>query len=442
MSSTTCMVCTQADASRHYGSVCCSGCKGFFRRTVRSRRVYECHYEKRCTIQKEYRNCCRACRFEKCLQAGLNPLLVCTDRGPLKKRREPKPDSPAETEYSPAAGATKVRTSFNSASASEEDDLLPAASATTVVVKQECTDVEVSRANTIASVELEDLPLTVRRTVPKFPSNDAFSAAQYFIYAERICDNVADTYAELNPTFNVDVPASVAFRRPGAICSRYPANWSSQKVFCGTTFLREYLRTIAHFFDWARSIPEVDMLSEHDKEVLITGRCVPCNWLLMCHRSAIDNAPGIPITAGSYMPFNAYSKIDVEVRPLSGVVDVAMADIVKPLQENEVSKAEYALLRVVCFCSPVPSMSKEGSEIIRNAKEKYLNMFSELVHRHARDPAFSKVVQRVSRLMMLLPAAERVGQMDDAALSVMSLFNLAGLQGSLTWDLHVKKCYT
>lgn len=51
-------------------------------------------------------------------------------------------------------------------------------------------------------------------------------------------------------------------------------------------------------------------------------------------------------------------------------------------------------------------MSKEGSEIIRNAKEKYLNMFSELVHRHARDPAFSKVVQRVSRLMMLLPAAE------------------------------------
>lgn len=81
-------------------------------------------------------------------------LVVCTDRGPLKKRREPKPDSPAETEYSPAAGATKVRTSFNSASASEEDDLLPAASATTVVVKQECTDVEVSRANTIASVRI------------------------------------------------------------------------------------------------------------------------------------------------------------------------------------------------------------------------------------------------------------------------------------------------
>lgn len=54
----------------------------------------------------------------------------------------------------------------------------------------------------------------------------------------------------------------------------------------------------------------------------------------------------------------------------------------------------------------VPRMSKDGSELINKAKDKYLNMLSELVHKSSPDSAFSKIAQRIGRLMMLLPAAE------------------------------------
>ncbi|KAH7720614.1 nuclear receptor NHR-34 [Aphelenchoides avenae] len=90
-----------------------------------------------------------------------------------------------------------------------------------------------------------------------------------------------------------------------------------------------------------------------------------------------------------------------------------MSDIIKPIRANGLSESEYSLLRVVCFCSPVPRMSKEGSELINKAKDKYLNMLSELVYKSSPDSAFSKIAQRIGRLMMLLPAAERVAKMDD-----------------------------
>jgi hypothetical protein len=76
-----CKVCGEDGAAKHYGSYCCSGCKGFFRRTARFQRVYICPFDNKCNIQKEFRNACRSCRYSKCLSIGLNPLLVHSDRG-------------------------------------------------------------------------------------------------------------------------------------------------------------------------------------------------------------------------------------------------------------------------------------------------------------------------------------------------------------------------
>ena len=76
-----CLVCGADGAGRHYGSVCCSGCKGFFRRSVRFQKLYRCPYTQNCVISKMYRNCCRACRFQKCVQIGLDPNLVHGDWG-------------------------------------------------------------------------------------------------------------------------------------------------------------------------------------------------------------------------------------------------------------------------------------------------------------------------------------------------------------------------
>lgn len=70
------------------------------------------------------------------------------------------------------------------------------------------------------------------------------------------------------------------------------------------------------------------------------------------------------------------------------------------------SRYKTSLLRKVQRDCSVPRMSKEGSELINAARDKYLNMLSELVHKSHPASAFTAIARRISRLMMLLPAAE------------------------------------
>ncbi|KAH7703024.1 hypothetical protein AAVH_29813 [Aphelenchoides avenae] len=51
-------------------------------------------------------------------------------------------------------------------------------------------------------------------------------------------------------------------------------------------------------------MPELELLPEQDKELLVTGRIVQCNWLLMCHRSAVQDVDGVVLSGGQYIPHN------------------------------------------------------------------------------------------------------------------------------------------
>ena len=46
-------------------------CKGFFKRTVQNKRIYNCVAEGNCEINKAQRNRCQYCRFQKCLHKGM-----------------------------------------------------------------------------------------------------------------------------------------------------------------------------------------------------------------------------------------------------------------------------------------------------------------------------------------------------------------------------------
>ncbi|KAH7729455.1 zinc finger protein [Aphelenchoides avenae] len=303
-SSMKCMVCNESDGARHYGSICCSGCKGFFRRTVRFKRVYECPYGRKCVIEKEYRNCCRACRYDKCIQVGLNPMLVHGDRGYARSRLQELPDNLD-------AQLVKVKTEVPST-----DFLIPKTEAEDSVPKPHPVDLGPDTFNEvllqtsrIRMTDLDELPLGVKHALPRFSPTDVRSIAKYFVFAES--DSVGQSSDDLHK-YNIDVPASVAFRKPGAICPRFPVDWRPSKVSTAANFRKNYLRIIAHFFDWASHIPELELLSETDKELLVLSRCIPCSWLLMGHRTAIYDADGILVTAGDYFPENGKDVMDAE----------------------------------------------------------------------------------------------------------------------------------
>ncbi|KAF1760953.1 hypothetical protein GCK72_009206 [Caenorhabditis remanei] len=72
-----CLVCEHPDGgSAHFGSTSCLACAAFFRRTVSLNIQFQCKKDKACIIFHELRMICRACRFDKCVKAGMRRECV------------------------------------------------------------------------------------------------------------------------------------------------------------------------------------------------------------------------------------------------------------------------------------------------------------------------------------------------------------------------------
>lgn len=65
-------VCGDSASGIHYSTVSCNGCKTFFRRTVVTGRKFVCKNNGNCMFDKNKRCSCRACRWQKCLDAGMD----------------------------------------------------------------------------------------------------------------------------------------------------------------------------------------------------------------------------------------------------------------------------------------------------------------------------------------------------------------------------------
>ncbi|UJR29912.1 hypothetical protein I4U23_017460 [Adineta vaga] len=69
-----CLVCSGSASGIHFGAVTCEACKGFFRRSIKENAPerYRCAENNNCEIRSTSKITCRACRFRKCIQAGMS----------------------------------------------------------------------------------------------------------------------------------------------------------------------------------------------------------------------------------------------------------------------------------------------------------------------------------------------------------------------------------
>ncbi|XP_034557529.1 estrogen-related receptor gamma [Notolabrus celidotus] len=89
-----CLVCGDFASGYHYGVASCEACKAFFKRTIQGNIEYSCPVTNECEITKRRRKACQACRFQKCLQAGMMREGVRMDRvrgGRQKYKRRAEP---------------------------------------------------------------------------------------------------------------------------------------------------------------------------------------------------------------------------------------------------------------------------------------------------------------------------------------------------------------
>ncbi|KAI4877767.1 hypothetical protein NFI96_021891 [Prochilodus magdalenae] len=85
-----CVVCSDYASGYHYGVWSCEGCKAFFKRSIQGHNDYICPATNQCTIDKNRRKSCQACRLRKCYEVGMMKCGVrrerCSYRGPRHRR--------------------------------------------------------------------------------------------------------------------------------------------------------------------------------------------------------------------------------------------------------------------------------------------------------------------------------------------------------------------
>ncbi|KAI6180837.1 hypothetical protein M3Y98_00764100 [Aphelenchoides besseyi] len=413
-------------------------CMAFFRRSIRHNRQYSCPYNSKCSIRKEYRNSCRACRLQKCIDVGLNPMLVHGDRGFVRKDSEASSPSSSELPDTPSGDLARPSTSSSSLQM-EIVDVKP-------LEKDFLLDNTFYQSNRLLAISKLDFPLGIAKLIPAYNSDDPVSIGKYFISVEWLCDQFVDSeLSHVSEEFikmgrcDIEIPVAEAIMQPRRVCSRTMMDWTPKFEYTSMDVMRScYCRLLVHFFDWLSHIPELDELTESDKRLLVVDRIVPCVWLLMCYRTMSSNAKGVLCTGGQFFPDLASQKSEWVCGSIR-TANYAKDELIEPFKRMGVTRGEYALMRVLCLCVPVGGLSEEGHRVITKARQKYLSTFSQIIRQGLpEEVSASQVLQRISKLMMLLPIAERIAEMDNNTIAMMCVFDI-NLRGKLTYEIHVKK---
>ncbi|XP_060907687.1 estrogen receptor 2a [Labrus mixtus] len=75
-----CAVCHDYASGYHYGVWSCEGCKAFFKRSIQRHNDYICPATNQCTIDKNRRKSCQACRLRKCHEVGMTKCGIRKER--------------------------------------------------------------------------------------------------------------------------------------------------------------------------------------------------------------------------------------------------------------------------------------------------------------------------------------------------------------------------
>ncbi|XP_072822154.1 estrogen receptor isoform X1 [Vicugna pacos] len=95
-----CAVCNDYASGYHYGVWSCEGCKAFFKRSIQGHNDYMCPATNQCTIDKNRRKSCQACRLRKCYEVGMMKGGIRKDRrgGRMLKHKRQRDDGEGRSE--------------------------------------------------------------------------------------------------------------------------------------------------------------------------------------------------------------------------------------------------------------------------------------------------------------------------------------------------------
>ncbi|CAD6188479.1 unnamed protein product [Caenorhabditis auriculariae] len=321
-----CLVCQDISTGYHYGVPSCNGCKTFFRRTIMKNQTFVCQLEGKCPVDKSIRCACRHCRFEKCLQVGM-------DRSAIQQNRDPIGYTKRTRRYPPIRRAdgndefSSNEISVNPIDQKEDNFLV-----TLALTEQKCNVLRICE-------------FTTSRTLIEAVSSPCLLTDELFM----------SQY-------------SVPSRRNNASILRFATQadyhyWHERDWFV--------------MIEWAKTIPVFQQLPFPDKLALLRHSAITYPSLMHVFFSPDHGPDTIVFPDGAY-----FDRTPEPNRPLGfNKKKYQMLDqLLKPLRALEIDLTEFSAFKAIFFLNPdaddVDTSSKkplsDGRSGITNALYRYM----------------------------------------------------------------------
>ncbi|CCD65196.3 Nuclear Hormone Receptor family [Caenorhabditis elegans] len=383
-----CRVCDDSNGQPHYGTICCPSCKGFFRRVYMSDKKFECYRGNMCVIQKGTRNICRACRYKKCLQVGMNVKDI---RG--------KYTSPQSVEYERSSSA-------ESTPKSSKD-----------------TEMGVAEAMEMAQVYMN---------LEKYCENNYCESNMCREEENRLIDRMlSSTVHEL-------------IQKTSPQCPRFKRDWKPLEMLNLENFCRSWSRSIVHFLDFATRFPVFNQLSHIDKRAWFISRLAPCSFLTMAYQTRIEMCEGLLFGCSNVFPLKSDRWIAVETEHLRGlfssITETMFSFVIYPMMNLKITDLHYSLLKACVFFSAgivVTSVSDKGMEIMRNEYTKHKNALMKLLMNGVE--RFSQQTDILFQIQDVQNTLERVSAHFDQEIQYFHFLGLPIVKKNLLVECHINK---
>ncbi|TKR58821.1 hypothetical protein L596_030218 [Steinernema carpocapsae] len=313
-----CAVCGDRATGFHYDVASCNGCKTFFRRTVVTGRKFVCQKNGKCLMEldKTKRCACRSCRFQRCVDVGMNPNAI---------------------QYTPSTNLTlsiarkKLKRQFSSYSSSSVT-ISPIVSVDSEILK---------RIGDVLHVELKHdrlrnstfMPFRLNLSVEEIlQKQSAFGEAERYQLVQKwpvkFVAPWKEEYAEMGMKF-----------------------WFYQDLYLSV----EYLKT----FSWFNE------LSTQDQTVLAKEVCMAGTALSASYQSFLKGADRVVYPDG-HVPFTTLDHFRVDLEA------ILQKSVVQPVTKLKLDSVQYVLMKAMVFLNgDADGLSNEARDMIHEERSKY-----------------------------------------------------------------------